>query len=510
MNPRSNSKRTTFAAVASIAATALLLSGCTSLGQAGSGSDTESALQQRNFTAIYDQEVDWQECGENFGYRDGMEEYINENGGHVTGLRCALITVPLDWDDPENKETIELSTLNIPATGDDPIGTLFSNPGGPGASGTEYALGLTADPNFAPVHEQYNLLGFDPRGMARSEALECEVESDIFELQLALCADQEPLALSMGTAQVARDMELMRHLVGDESMHYAGFSYGTVIGATYATLFPEHTGRIMLDSAWPSDWSSPLGSYLQKEAIAHALNDLLLGCAAEYQVELCPIAGESALIQTLHSLDAQPLVASDGTEVDGNMLRDYLTTSLYSPPTGRKDVLDTTGRALAGDQEAIDKLTEAMASGGSNVGLNGMVVRCLSSPTNANLVGLFNYIEEHGLPEMLGGPEVNDDTIKNYFNLKCEALPDSGEDYMMFSNTSDNPILVFGVTGDHATPYAGAEQMVRELGNAELVTLEGSGHIASFHSRSTCADDIAVAYLLNGEMPKAGTHCTDD
>lgn len=495
-----------FAAAISVAT--LLLSGCTSGG--GSAAELESVVQQRTFPAVYEQTVDWQECGESFGYRDGMEEYINENGGHVAGLRCAKITVPLDWDDPANEQTIELSTLHIPATGDEPIGTLFSNPGGPGASGTEFALGLTADPSFAAVHEKYDLLGFDPRGIARSSAVECENDTEIVELQLALCADQDPLALSMGTAQVARDMELMRHLVGDKSMHYAGFSYGTVIGASYATLFPEHVGRIMLDSAWPSDWSSPLGSYLQNQAIAHALNDLLVGCGAEYEVLLCPMGGETEMMQTLNGLDAQPLVASDETIVDGNMLRGYLTTALYRSSAGRHDVLDVSGRALAGEQEAIDQLAEAMSGGGAKVGLDGMVVRCLSSPKDANLIGVYDYINEHGLPQGLGGPEVNDDTIRDFFNLKCEALPDSGEDFMMFSNTSDNPILVFGITGDHATPFEGAKQLVDELGNATLVTLEGSGHIASFQGRSSCADGIATAYLLHGEMPAKDAVCTDD
>lgn len=494
--------------IAAVAAAALLLSGCAGVG--GGSAETESVLQQRSFPEVYEQQIDWQECGESYGFRDGLEEYLTELGAQVTGLRCAWVTAPFDWNDPENEDTIELSALHIPATGEDPIGTLFSNPGGPGASGTEFAMGLTADPSFAPVHEKYNLLGFDPRGIGRSDALECENDTEILELQLALCADQDPLALSMGTAQVARDMELMRHLVGDQSMHYAGFSYGTVIGATYATLFPEHTGRIMLDSAWPSDWSSPLGTYLQQEAITHALNNLLVGCGVEYKVQLCPIGGESELIQVLNGLDAQPLLTTDGAEVDGNMLKGYLTMSLYTPPTGRHDVLETTGRALAGGQEAIDKLAGAMAGGGSKVGLSGMVVRCLSSPSDANLIGLFRYINEHGLPEMLGGPEVNDDSIREFFNLKCEALPDSGEDFMMFANKSDAPVLVFGVTGDHATPYPGAKQMVDELGNATLVTLEGNGHIASFTGRSSCADGIATAYLLKGEVPKTGTVCADD
>ena len=128
----------------------------------------------------------------------------------------------------------------------------------------------------------------------------------------------------MGTAQVARDMELMRVLVGDEKLNYAGFSYGTTIGASYATLFPENVGRIMLDSAWPSDWSSPLGAYLQHEAIVHATNDLLTACATDYEVQLCPLGGEDALMQVQQQLNEQPLIASDGTQVDGAMLNGYL------------------------------------------------------------------------------------------------------------------------------------------------------------------------------------------
>lgn len=502
------SRRIAAALTAGAACLALLLSGCAPEGISDPG--TESAAQQRAFPSIYAQQPDWRECGPEFGYREGLEEYIAEQGGHVEGLRCAMIEVPLDWSDPSTAETIELSTLRIPATGEHPLGTLFSNPGGPGASGIEYTLGITANESFAAVHEQYDLVGFDPRGIGRSAPITCESDTELLGLQLALCAADEPLAYSMGSAQVARDMELLRHLSGDTTMHYAGFSYGTVIGASYATLFPERIGRIMLDSAWPSNWSSPLGSYLQFEAIARATNDLLAGCATEYSVRLCPMAGEDALLQTKARLDEQPLIATDGTAIDGDMLDGYLTTALYMPATGRHEVLDVTGRALGGEQAAIDRLAEAMGDGGMKVGLAGMIVRCLSSPRDANLTGLYDYITEHGLPKVLGGPEISDDTLRQFFELKCEGLPDSGEDHLDFANPSDSPILVFGITGDHATPYAGAQELADELGNATLVTLEGNGHIASFAGRSSCADGIATAYLLRGELPAKGTVCTDD
>ena len=501
-------KRLAVSAVTMATAAALLLSGC--MGGSDTASETASSAQQRDFPAVYQQEVDWQECGENYGFRDGLAEYVKERGAHIDGLRCAWITVPLNWDDPGDERTIRLSTVHIPATGEAPIGTLFSNPGGPGASGTEFALGLTGSKSFAAVHEKYDLLGFDPRGISRSTPVDCESETQLLELKLALCADEDPLALSMGSAQVARDMELMRTLVGDDLMHYSGFSYGTVIGATYATLFPEKVGRIMLDSAWPSNWSSLLGTYQQYEAVSRARNELLAGCASEYEVKLCPIRNEGAFMRTAARLDDHPLVASDGTVIDGGVFRDYLTTALYQLRAGRQVVLDVSGRALAGEQAAIDELAAAMSGGGARVSLSGIIVRCLSSPRDPHITELYEYINDRGLPAALGGPDINDETLGQFMALRCEGLPDSGEDYLDFSYGGASPILVFGITGDHATPYEGAKKIVEELGNATLVTLEGSGHIATYQDRSSCADAIANAYLLRGEMPDEGRVCTDD
>lgn len=486
-----------------------MLSGCTA---PTPHEPTESERQAEAFPAVYEQQLDWRACGAEFHLVDDFESLVSAGGGHVDGARCTMIEAPLDWDDASQSETIELAVMHIPSRGESPIGTLLGNPGGPGASGIEYMIGITGVPSFAEVHENYDLLGFDPRGMALSTPLECDFDfgTNIMELKFALCADADPLASSIGTTQVARDMELMRALLGDEVLNYAGFSYGTVIGATYATLFPENLGRMLLDSAWPSDWSSPLGSYQQAEAISHAIDEMFAVCATDYAVSACPIESEDALLQTREQLNAQPLIASDGTLVDGSQLNGYLQATLYGPPNYRHDRLETAALALSGDQQAVDSIAEAMSGGGARVGLSGMIVRCLSSPSDANLIGLYRHIEQNGLIRSLGGPEITDEGLQDVMDLKCDAVPNKGNDYLMFSNESEQPILIFGITGDHATPYAGAQQLADELGNATLVTLEGRGHIASFQKRSSCADDIAVAYLVRGEMPAKGTVCTDD
>lgn len=495
-----------------LAAAALLLSGCAAATPtAPENAVSESARQAEAFPAIYEQEVAWHPCGADAESAAKFESALREAGGRVDGMVCARITAPLDWNDPANETTIGLGAVRIPATGEAaPIGTLFSNPGGPGASGIEYTIGMAISPSFAALQEQYDFLGVDPRGIGGSTPLTCAAESTIFELNLAACAEQDALAASMGTAQVARDMDLIRHLLDEDLMYYAGFSYGTAIGASYVTLFPERVGRVLLDSAWPSDWSSPLGTYQQAEAISLATVAMLQQCGTDYQLAACPPSDASALNELLSTLGREPLLATDGTAVTSRTYYGYLTSALYKLPKDRASSLDVAGRALVGDQEAIDALAAAMSGGGMKVDLSGMVVRCLSSPRDPGVMNVVRYITEHGLPELLGGPEVNDTTLKQWIDLSCDALPDSGEDHMAFTNRSEQPVLIFGITGDHATPYAGAKQLAKELGNARLVTLEGSGHIASYSGHSTCADEIANAYLLRGELPADATVCAED
>lgn len=494
-------------AVAALAVAALLLSGC-----APAVDDSASAVQAQSFPGVYAQTVEWGECGEDFWMTDGTRERLAEAGAPVETFECGTVEAPLDWNRPESHETIELAAVRIPSTGKGrPIGTLLSNPGGPGESGIRLAYSLTMSDGFAEAFEHYDLIGFDPRGIGRSTPVECESFSNIFELDIAACAKEHPLARSMGTSQVARDMELLRHLSGDDEMHYLGYSYGTMLGATYATLFPERVGRMILDSASAANWAGPTDSFDQSAAIAREIVELLAGCGGEYEVSACPVTGEDALLELMGRFEEQPLVASDGTEVTGGTVYGYLTSSLYQGRAGREDALDLLAGVVADDQGAVDALAEAMGDGGAQVGLAGMVVRCHSFPEDVDLLETLDHIEAEGMPKLMGGPELTDDNLRPYMELACDALPGHGDDITdTFSGSPDAPILVIGITGDHATPYQGAQQLTRELGNARLLTLEGHGHGASYAGRSSCADQAATAYLLRGKLPAEGAVCTDD
>ncbi|GAA2921773.1 pimeloyl-ACP methyl ester carboxylesterase [Microbacterium keratanolyticum] len=501
-------RRVTIAAAAVAAVlTTLSLAGCTF----GPNEQPEAAQQRIDFPNVYAQEIAWGECDESFGMPEPFAQMLADRGAPVESFQCAMIDVPLDWNDPSRDETVKLAISHLPSPSGDAKEALFSNPGGPGQSGLSHAFTLTASEGFTDVYAAYDLIGIDPRGVGLSTPVACESVSSIRSVNLATCADANPIAHSMGTSQAARDMELVRALIDAERFNYLGYSYGTVLGATYSTLFPEQVGRMLLDGAIDSGWSSLTGNFDQAMAIVGALSQLLSDCGTLYEQTSCPIADPDALNTVKNQLDDAPLVASDGTPVPGEMFLHYLISGLYQADGGREIVLDVSSRALAGEQMAIDFLAEQMAGGGAKVNLSGTFVKCHSFPADPDIPGFLAHIEDAEIPALLNGPGVNDAVLREHVDLSCFALAESGDDITdSFTGPAGDPVLVIGITGDHATPYARSESLVRQLGNAHLLTLQGNGHGASFQGRSTCADDAATAYLLTGALPPDDLICTDD
>ncbi|QIK63218.1 alpha/beta hydrolase [Leucobacter viscericola] len=503
--------------VASAAVLALLLSGCGSLSagadHATSAGENASAQQARDFAALYKQNIKWTSCDEEDGLDDGTAEALDEAGIDVSGITCAFIKAPFDWEDPSISETIDLSVVHIPSTGKNPRGTLLGNPGGPGATGVDFMLGMAMAPGFEDVVADYDLLGFDPRGIGRSTPIDCDgAGSEIPAVQLGECIAKNPLTHTMGTSQVARDMELLRHLSGDSVLNYIGYSYGTMLGATYTTLFPERAGRMVLDSAEDAQWASLIHNFDQQVAISNATVALATACRTEYkgEVEVCPFTDEESLIRVLNELDAKPLVASDGTEINGQMLQSYLTNALYESHFERGRTLDTIALALFGNQKAIDTIGESFSGDDSGVDLAMNIVTCHSFPIEPDVPGLLKHIDKVGMPKLLGGPEINDETLAPFVDLSCYTLPESGLDITdKFTAKGADPILVIGITGDHATPFQYAKVLADELG-ARLLTLDGQGHAASYSGRSSCVDDAVTRYLVAGDLPAKGTVCRDD
>src|SRR3954453_23772155 len=199
-------------------------------------------------------------------------------------FQCGTLQVPLDYSKP-NGTTISLAVVKLPAT--DPahrIGSLLLNPGGPGGSGVDYTGFAGAELYTPEVRARFDLVGFDPRGIARSTALRCFGTIDqavsVFtpfpfptprdELSEWIAADSRlvdacdqrggKIADHMATADVARDMDRLRSAVGDSQLNYAGVSYGSYLGVTYANLFPDRVRAVVVDDVLdPIAWSTGRG-----------------------------------------------------------------------------------------------------------------------------------------------------------------------------------------------------------------------------------------------------------
>lgn len=478
---------------------------------AAASTSLNSSWQKDNFSKYYEQEIAWRQCTSEDGLDEELRAALDESGADASKFQCGRVKAPMDWASPEDGREIDVAVVRIPTTGNakDAV-PMFTNPGGPGVGGVQHAMLVSTDPSFAKVRENHEVWGFDPRGVGKSTPVQCESTSDIRVVQVAECADKYPLAHFMGSSQVARDMEMLRNLAGGKRLDYLGYSYGTMLGATYATLFPENAGRMVLDSAEASKWATLTNNYDQMVAGTKAIGKLAGRCAQLKTTDgakvRCPFTSERELINFRKALDEKPLKSTDGKELNGADLRTYLTSALYSGAQG--DALDLLGRVKSGNQAAIDELVGKVENESAQIDTVGQMIVCPSFPKTADVSALIAHIKKVGVPELLGGPEITDELLSEFSDMDCSALPETGTELTDFhADNTDNPLMVVGVTGDHATPYQHSKELVRELGNAVLVTMEGEGHGISFSDKSKCVDDIAVDYLVNGKTPKEGTVC---
>ena len=230
---------------------------------------------------FYQQEPDWQRCGQ--------------------GNQCATITVPLDYSKPDG-ETIELRARKVPArdrTGK--IGTLFVNPGGPGASGQQYAAAASLAFGSALLRK-FDIVGWDPRGVGESTPVRC---LDTAQMDKFVAVDGSPdneaeitaldnetktfangceqrsgkLLPHVSTKDAARDIDVLRGIVGDSELYYLGASYGTYLGATYAELFPKNVGRLVLDGAVDPSKTAEESAIAQAKGFDTALEAFAEDCA---------------------------------------------------------------------------------------------------------------------------------------------------------------------------------------------------------------------------------------
>lgn len=459
---------------------------------------------------LYAQRIDWSPC--------------DTNADHD----CGTLTVPIDYADPEG-ETIELALLRVPASGAR-VGSLVVNPGGPGAPGTSYAAAAGAVFR-EPLLQAFDLVGFDPRGTGRSAPIDClsdeelddylsgdptpDTPAEVAEYQesiLSLGADCEarsgPLLGHVTTIEAARDMDVLRSALGEETLAFFGASYGTELGATYAELFPDKVGRFVLDGAVDVGLDNQTLSTDQAAGFETALRAYVQNCLDS--TDNCFLGdsveeGLTTITDLLAEIEEEPLPADDRELTVGNAFygivtplynRDYwflLSTALSSALEGKGSALMQLADAYASrnpDGSYADNSTEA-----------NYAINCLDDPTAVpfdEVPSLFPVFEE-------ASPTFG--RIFAWGMAGCLGITqESSEEPLDIRGKGADPILVLGTTRDPATPMKWAVALADQLESGVLIERDGDGHTA-YNAGNACVDAIVEDYLIDGAVPDDPTRC---
>lgn len=475
--------------------------------------------------------LDWKDCG------------IPPDAA-VADVQCATQKVPLDYDEPTGKQ-IGVAVAKVPAKDQaHRIGSLFFNLGGPGGTQVDFLQGGGVG-LFAALNERYDIVGFDPRGVGQSTpSIDCKVNQETqgpnsqpfptpFNLDLPAllakdkaylkrCATLNGDILShVSTADTARDMNVLRKAVGDKKLSYLGYSYGTFLGATYAALFPDKFRALVLDGPLDADeyLSDPLkGSNEQTAAFERQLSRFFTACAVDQATCLNfggadPEDAYDALVDAANAAPIPaPLYTPDPRPIDGDDINGAAVIAMYTKRLW-DDLAAGLALAQAGDGSIIRAMVDELFYGrdpetGENDPGTDRFFAIYGAEANwptdvrtyaregAQAWGAFHHFySNHGYTELNFGlwPATAQDTYGGPFKIKDSA---------------PTPLVV-ATTYDPATPYRGALRLVRQLGNARLLTMRGDGHTA-YGGNSACVDKAVDAYLLQGTLPAAGTQCKQD
>jgi pimeloyl-ACP methyl ester carboxylesterase len=505
--------RTGYARILTIVMAACVLAGCSAApalpGFPARGKPTAAAAP-RAINRFYQQTLGWKDCG--------------------SGFQCATLRVPLDYGHPSG-QTIGIAVIRRPAG--DPghrLGSLLINPGGPGASGLDFARSASEvlDPSLLA---QYDVVGFDPRGVGQSAPITCldDAQMDAFvaedpdpqtpaeqdqviaeaELFARQCKAHSPGLLShISTRDAARDLDVLRQALGDRRLAYLGFSYGTFLGATYADLFPARVGRLVLDGALdPRLTAAELGRD-QAAGFETALRSFMSDCA---KLSTCPLgadpaAAEQRLADLLSSIRAHPLPGTTNRPLDVGLAETGIILTLYSNSTW--SLLRRALRlALAGDGRGLLQLADSYngrdPSGhySSNEAAANTAINCLDYPGARSVTDVTAQLPSYRQASPIFGAAVA------WSGLPCAYWPVApvGKPHTIRA-AGARPILVIGTTRDPATPYRWAQGLAAQLSSGVLLTHEGDGHTA-YGRGSTCVDQAVDAYLLKGVPPARGLRC---
>ncbi|MDO5737565.1 MAG: alpha/beta hydrolase [Propionibacteriaceae bacterium] len=449
-----------------------------------------------DLASYWDQSVEWSPCGAQL---------------------CASVLAPLDWEEP-GRAAVEIAMRKLPSS-ESSKGPLFVNPGGPGYGGQAFAVSLGVD-----AWKGYDIIGWDPRGTGESSRVECgttEQTDGVFQLDGSPDDEDEKAALVDGwsgfarqcrdasgdlldhltTIENVRDLDLLRHLLGADKLNFLGVSYGTYVGAVYAELFPERTGRMVLDSAVniTNDKEAPS----QSTGFELALRNYALWCADTEPCRLGDTADEvvDRIATFLAGLDEQPIPVGNRTLTQGLAAAGvafYLYSDEKSYPGltfAATDAMDGRASDLLG---AADKLNGRGRDSYKTVAFAFPATRCVDGADEGIAAADRKWREKKARSSVFAANMGMD--------FVCETWTADSAPRLKLTAHGAPPILVVGTTGDSATPYEHAVSMAEQLESGVLLTFDGVGH-GAVTSGNECVAAAVTTYLVDEAVPEDGTVC---
>ncbi|MEZ3155529.1 alpha/beta hydrolase [Microbacterium sp. BWR-S6Y] len=509
-------RRRVAALIGGLAVVALALSGClyAQIPPMAPDGGRSLAPQTQGVDAAllpyYGQTLTWSACGS-------------------AGFDCTTVTAPRDYSDPSAGD-LSLAVIRHRATSGQSLGSLLTNPGGPGVSGVDTvrdSLSLVAD---EALTRSFDVIGFDPRGVGQSTAVSCYdaagMDAYLYDIPPgARGSDERNTALEqrqadfaqaceagsdgilpyISTENAARDMDLLRAVLGDEKLNYLGFSYGSLLGATYAGLFPERVGRMVLDGGIDPSLAGSESGIAQAVGFENALRAFMADCLRTSE---CPFSGSvddamDDVASMLARADARPLANGDGRLLGADTLLTAIVAALYSDqnwPYLRVALADVQN----GDASVAFQLADFY---------NGRVDGRYTDNTMQALraYNCVDYPREDDADETAVQQQLAQEApvVAPYWvgPDACAAwpAPPTGAPAAITAPGSP-PIVVLGTTGDPATPYAEAQALAAQLSQGVLVTYVGEGHLA-YNKGNDCVNSAVDDYLVDDTVPAADLRC---
>jgi pimeloyl-ACP methyl ester carboxylesterase len=462
----------------------------------------------------------------------GCGQFLSD-AGEVPTAQCTTVSVPVNYDKPAGPQA-KLAIIRVPATGQR-MGSLLINPGGPGASAVDMVAGMASDLANTDITRNFDLVGFDPRGVGHSTpSVRCRTDAEFDAYRREPMVDYSPPGVThieqlykqlaqqcvnkmgteflsnVGTASAARDMDTVRQALGDNQINYLGYSYGTELGTAYLEAFGEHVRAMVLDGAIDPTVGPIDENVTQMAGFQTAFNDYAKDCARS---RACPLGTDPAQFVARYQALVNPLVTKPGRTSDPRGLgyADATTgtiNALYTPQHWKyltSGLLGLQKGTDAGDLLMLADDYDGRDKNGhySNDQDAFNAIRCVDSPAptdTASWVSADQRIRQ-AAPFLSYGQFTGNAPrdVCALWPVPATSTPHTAAPVTM------GKAVVVSTTHDPATPYQSGVNLARQLG-APLITYDGTQHTAVFNGNE-CVDTTVVRYFVAGTLPPGSLRC---